>query len=462
MSRVTLPYPRSAPDGIDRLFGRYVLSSMVTMFLQSAYSLVDGLFVSNFVGGTALAAINVTWPIIAVITAVGAGVGCGGAVIMATQQGAGHRAVSNRVRGNVLLALLAAGVLCTAVALALLQPLLRLMGAEGELFRYALTYGRIMLAGGVVQVVSCGLSPLLRNDNHAVTAMGIMVGGLVANLALDFCFLALLHWGVAGAAAASVCAQLFTVLAGLAVLLTDRCNPLRPAQLRPNFRLWPRMLRNALSPFGISLTPSLLILYHNIACLRTGSDLAVSAYALITATVGSYRILLIGVADGIQPLASYANGAGDWNALHRLRNKGIGTAVAVSAALFAFTMATAGFYPALYGYSGQAAELSVHAVRVTAWQLLFTGLVRVTNGFFFAVGKTRYALFMIYFDPLVLTPAALLVLPRLLGLEGIWLTAVVTQLLLNFAAGWMFWRYSRALARKTPAAIPTERSRVLP
>ena len=239
MSRVTLPHPRSAPDGIDRLFGRYVLSSMVTMFLQSAYSLVDGLFVSNFVGGTALAAINVTWPIIAVITAVGAGVGCGGAVIMATQQGAGHRAVSNRVRGNVLLALLAAGVLCTAVALALLQPLLRLMGAEGELLRYALTYGRIMLAGGVVQVVSCGLSPLLRNDNHAVTAMGIMVGGLVANLALDFCFLALLHWGVAGAAAASVCAQLFTVLAGLAVLLTDRCNPLRPAQLRPNFRLWP-------------------------------------------------------------------------------------------------------------------------------------------------------------------------------------------------------------------------------
>ena len=195
--------------------------------------------------------------------------------------------------------------------------------------------------------------------------------------------------------------------------------------------------------------------------LSVALPLAVSAYALITATVGSYRILLIGVADGIQPLASYANGAGDWNTLRRLRNKGIGTAVAVSAALFAFTMATAGFYPALYGYSGQAAELSVHAVRVTAWQLLFTGLVRVTNGFFFAVGKTRYALFMIYFDPLVLTPAALLVLPRLLGLEGIWLTAVVTQLLLNFAAGWMFWRYSRALARKAPAAIPTERSRVL-
>ena len=191
---------------------------------------------------------------------------------------------------------------------------------------------------------------------------------------------------MAGAAAASVCAQLFTVLAGLAVLLTDRCNPAAPGPAAAEFpALAPGCCATRCRPFGISLTPSLLILYHNIACLRTGSDLAVSAYALITATVGSYRILLIGVADGIQPLASYANGAGDWNALRRLRNKGIGTAVARQrGAVCLHNGNPPAFTPALYGYSGQAAELSVHAVRVTAWQLLFTGLVRVTNGFFFA------------------------------------------------------------------------------
>lgn len=189
-------------EAVDRKFGRYVLSSMITMFLQSAYSVVDGLFVSNFVNGTALAAINVSWPIIAVITAIGTGIGCGGAVIMSTQQGAGHQAVSNRVRGNILLALLAAGVLCTAVTLAFLDPLLRLMGAQGELLDYARIYGRVMLGGGILQVLSCGLTPLLRNDNRAVTAMVIMVGGLVVNLSLDFTFLAFFGWGIAGAAAA--------------------------------------------------------------------------------------------------------------------------------------------------------------------------------------------------------------------------------------------------------------------
>ena len=431
----------------DQNFGKYVLSSMVTMFLQSAYSIVDGLFVSNLINDTALSAINVTWPIIAVITAIGTGIGCGGAVIMSTQQGAGHREESNRVRGNIILALTAAGLLCTAVSLALLEPLLRLMGARDELLGYAIAYGRIMLAGGTVQVLSCGLTPLLRNDNRAVTAMAIMVGGLFVNLGLDFAFMAVFRWGIEGAAAASLCAQLFTVVSCLFVLVGKRDGPLRLDQLRPQGIYWPRIFLNAVSPFGISLTPSLLILYHNVACMNSGSDLAVNSYALITSTVGSYRILLIGVADGIQPLASYANGARDLDGLRRIRSKAILTAVSASALLFLFTLATAQFYPGLYGYTGQAATLGLHAVLLTSAQLIFTGLVRVTNSFFYAVGKLPYSLFMIYFDPLVMTPLALLILPRLFGLDGIWLTAVVTQLLLNVKAVWMFLRHSQELRR---------------
>ncbi len=432
---------------VERNFGKYVLSSMVTMFLQSAYSIVDGLFVSNLIGDTALSAINVAWPIIAVITAIGTGIGCGGAVIMSTQQGAGHQEESNLVRGNVIVALLASGVFCSGVALIVLKPVLRLMGAQDELLRYAIAYGRIMLVGGTVQVLSCGLTPLLRNNNRAVTAMMIMIGGLLCNLGLDFIFMAIFQWGIEGAAAASLCAQFFTVIACLTILAGKREDPLRPGQLRPRRRFWLRIFFNAISPFGISLTPSLLILYHNVACMSSGSDLAVNAYALITSTVGSYRILLIGVADGIQPLASYANGAQDYDGLRRIRNKSILCAVTVSVLLFLFTVCTARFYPSLYGYVGESAELGLHAVLLTSAQLIFTGLVRVTNSFFYAVGKINYSLFMIYFDPLVSTPLMLVILPRLWGLDGIWLTAVVTQLMLNIVAVWMFFRYSRQLRR---------------
>ncbi len=435
-------------QNLTKKFWRYVFASMITTFLQSAYSIVDSLFVSNFVSATAMASINVCWPVIAVVTAIGTGIGCGGSVIMSTQQGAGRQRESNIVRSNILVLLLAAGILCTLVMLPLLRPLLMLMGAEGDLLTDAVTYGRIMLAGGVMQVLSCGMTPLLRNDNRAVSAMSITIGGLCVNLTCDFVSMRVLRAGVAGAAAASVLAQTFTVVGCALVLLTEKDNPLKKDDFRILPMYWRKILANMLSPFGISLVPSLLILYHNVACMHSPEALAVSAYALISSTIGSYRVLLIGVADGIQPLASYTNGAGDMKGLRKIRNLSIATAVSVSVLLFVFTMATASYYPSLFGYTGEEADLALHAVRVSAAQLIFTGLTRVTNSFFYAIGKTRYSLFMIYFDPLCMTPLMLLVLPKLLGTDGIWLTAVFTQLILDLVAVWMFCRNEKEIQRR--------------
>ena len=423
------------------------MASMITMFLQSAYSMIDGLFVSNLIGDTALSAVNVAWPVIAVVTAIGTGVGCSGAVMMSTKQGEGKNEESNIVRANVILALLASSIVVTILFLILLTPLLKLMGAEGELLRLSQIYGRVMLTGGVLQILSCGLTPLLRNDNRAVSAMMIMVGGLFANLGLDFVFMYVFHMGIGGAAGASLCAQLFTTLCCLIILGTKKTDPIRFSQFMIRKEYWKKIFKTAVSPLGISLTPSLLILYHNVACLKFGGDLAVNAYALISSTVGSYRVLLIGVAEGIQPLASYAYGAHDFHAIRKIRNKAVITAIGVSFFLFIFTIATARFYPAIYGYEGEAAELGYHAVMVTAAQLIFTGLVRVTNSFFYSVGKDKYSLFMIYFDPLIMTPLTIVILPRILGLDGIWITAVVTQFILNIVAFGMFASHERQMKR---------------
>ena len=427
------------------------MASMITMFLQSAYSMIDGLFVSNLIGDTALSAVNVAWPVIAVVAAIGTGVGCSGAVMMSTKQGEGKNEESNIVRANVILALLASSIVVTILFLVLLTPLLKLMGAEGELLRLSQIYGRVMLTGGVLQILSCGLTPLLRNDNRAVSAMMIMVGGLFANLGLDFVFMYVFHMGIGGAAGASLCAQLFTTLCCLIILGTKKTDPIRFSQFMIRKEYWKKIFKTAVSPFGISLTPSLLILYHNVACLKFGGDLAVNAYALISSTVGSYRVLLIGVAEGIQPLASYAYGAHDFHAIRKIRNKAIITAMSVSFFLFIFTIATAWFYPAIYGYEGEAAELGYHAVMVTAAQLIFTGLVRVTNSFFYSVGKDKYSLFMIYFDPLIMTPLTIVILPRIFGLDGIWITAVVTQFILNIVAFGMFASHERQMKRMEAA-----------
>ena len=469
----------STPAGSTPVsFRTSVASSMITMLLQSAYSVVDGLFVSNLVGDTALAAVNVAWPIIAVITAAGTGIGAGGASYMSIKQGEQKWEESNRVRANTILALFAAGAVITVCFLLFLTPLLKLMGASGNLLTAAEQYGRIMIAGGVIQVLSCGLAPILRNENRQVGAMTIMVLGFLFNLTMDFVLLYFFHLGIGGAALASLGAQLLTTALCFLTLfgVTDRIRarlglpgsagmqlcPLRREQFVFEKDCWKRIFSIGISPFGISLTPSLLILYHNIACLNYG-DLAVSAYALISSTLGSYRILLIGVAEGMQPLASKAYGASQngnatpaersaaYDEIRHIRSKAIRTAIAASVLLFLFTIATASFYPALYGYQGDAAAAGYHAVMLTAAQLIFTGIVRVTNSFFYAVGKNRYSLFMIYFDPLCLTPAALAVLSHFFGTDGIWLTAVITQFLLNLVAAGMFVRHNAQMKREQAA-----------
>ena len=445
-------------------FAKSVSSSMITMLLQSAYSMVDGLFVSNMVDSDALAAINIAWPIIAVITALGTGIGAGGASLMGIKQGEGKWKESEEIKHNIITCLILGGVTISLIMFPLLNWMLTMMGASGNLLDEANTYARIMVACGTMQMLSCGLTPILRNENKQVKAMNIMIIGLCINLTMNFTLLYFFKLGIAGAAIASVCSQLFTVVCCVRNLKIR----FRMKDFKPNWRICGNILRVGISPFGISLTPSLLIFYHNVACLRVG-DLAVSAYALISSTIGSYRVLLIGVAEGMQPLTSKAYGAarninssieeriGAYGEIKKLRNKAIITAVAISVGLFLFTIATAGFYSPMYGYTGEVARESYYAVMITAAQLIFTGIVRVANSFFYSVGKNKYSLIMIYFDPLIMTPICLILLSHFWGATGIWLNAVITQAVLNVIAFFMFRRHDRQMNAEVEVLRKSER-----
>lgn len=434
-----------AEKPIESKFFKYVFASMITMFLQSLYSIVDGLFVSNRVGYSGLSAINVAWPLIAFITATGTGIGCGGSVIMSTMQGAGKQKESNKARANVILLLALFSFIITTVFLLFLPHFLKLMGAEGDIYRYAMTFGKIMIMGSGLQIFSTGLTPLLRNDNKAVMAMNIMVSGLLCNLGLNYLFLYQFSWGISGSAAASLISQMLTVVFCVIVFVKNKANPIRLDQFLPDKDYMIKTIKTGISPFGISITPSLILMYHNIQCIRYGHDVGIGVFALITSTIGSYRILLIGIGDGIQPLASFAKGAGDFNAMRKIRNRGIITAIGVSLILFLFTIATAKYYAVIYRYTGEMAKASYRAIIISAIQLIFTGFVRVTNAFFYAVGKSKYSLFMIYFDPLVMTPILITLLPFLFGLDGIWIEMTISQLILNIIALFMYRKHEREL-----------------
>lgn len=195
-----------------RRFIGAVLPSMLAFAFSGLYTIVDGFFIGRNIGDIGLAAVNIAYPLAALVQAVGTGIGMGGAVWISLYRGKGDREREEECLGNTLTTLFLGGLLLMAVLFALCGPVLRLSGAEGSVYGEAMVYIRILIGGSLLQLFATGFAPLIRNYEGAVTAMGSMIGGFLTNILLDFLFVAVYHKGVAGAAAATVIGQGVTVV----------------------------------------------------------------------------------------------------------------------------------------------------------------------------------------------------------------------------------------------------------
>lgn len=419
---------QTAPS--ERQFYRYVLPAVASQLLLGFFVIVDGFFIGRSIGDTGLAAINLLWPIPALILAAGLGVGTGGSVVMAQALGAGERDRALAARGNTLLCLAGASVLLTAGLGVLFPPLLRLLGARDELYRPAYEYTAVVVLACGLQVFNAGLNPLLRGAGRTVAAMAVTVFSLLCNIALDWLFIAVFAWGMRGAAIATVTAQGLSAAAALACLLTHRALPMRARQLRPDARLCRRLLAVGVSPFGLSMSANVLIIFNNWQCIRYGGASAVAVYAVVSYVIGALQPLLSGVGEGVQPLVSFYHGAGDDALLRRVRRRALRLLLAGSAVLCAGVFWARGVLPALFGASEQTARACVPALLISAAALPLWGVVHLYASCFYAAGQAGRSLLLIYADPLAASPLCLLTLPPLLGVTGVWLAAPAAQVLL--------------------------------
>lgn len=418
----------------EKRFWHYVLPSMLTMLLSGFYAIVDGFFVGQATGDIGLGAINVAWPIAAVLQATGIGIGVGGSVIMSMHLGSDDAESAARARGNTILALLGAALLLTVGFLSSYGAILRGFGAQGELLTAAEEYIRVVLYGTFFQVLGCGLTPILKNSRRVMLAMFIMVSGLVTNIVLDALFVMVFRWGLGGAAAATAAAQGVVAVCSLIALLSDRRLPVCLRDFRPHFAMILRALKIGLSPFGIALAPSIVIVFANWQCIRYGGDTAVAAYSVLSYVAATFLCLLQGVGDGAQPIISYLYGAGRTEEMMRVRRRMFRLAFLLGLAFLAVSIPTTGFFAELFGVSSAASEMARPGLILTALAYPFAGIVRSAVSFFYAVDDTKRSTFFAYTDPLLFTPAFLFILPLLFGVNGIWSAMAAVQVTLSVIA----------------------------
>ena len=419
---------------------------MLAFALSGVYAIADGFFVGNALGDEALAAINIAYPLTAFLQAVGTGIGMGGAIQYAICLGGQEAHYKDRYFGLSLLLLCAAGLALTLGLLLCTPALLCLLGAGGGILALGQEYLRFIALGAIFQVMGTGLVPFLRNMGGAVAAMAAMMAGFVTNIVLDYTFVWVLPYGMAGAAVATVLGQAVTLAVCAVFLVLKRHKP----RLRPDGEsaaMVKRVLAVGLSPFGLTFSPNLTLVLVNKSAALVGGDAAVTCSAPISYIISVTLLLLQGVSDGSQPLVSMAHGRGDARAARHTRNATYLFSAAVAAVCMAGLFALREQAAALFGASPQVTRRVAAVLPVFLAGLLPAAFSRMTTSYFYATARNSGAYLLIYGEPLLLF-ALLLVLPGAAGgIWGTWAAVPLSQALAALLGAGLLWAGHRRRVR---------------
>lgn len=429
-----------------REYLKYIVPTMLTFTLASVYSIVDGVFVGHAVGDAGLAGINVAFPLVALVMAVGTGIGMGGGVISSIARGAGDDAKSRRAVGTTFLMLIIAAVPIMAALIVFAEPILTALGGRGETLDQAVSYISVIAWGVPFQIFVTGCTPLIRNQGKVAYAMAVQVFAGLMNVALDFVFVILMGWGTAGAAAATVASQIAAFVLVAAFFLLKR-NRIAMADLRIDKAIAAHVLKLGMAPFGLTLLPEATVVAINVNAVAYGGETAVAAYAVISYTACVIQMLIQGVGDGSQPLISKHYGQGDVDGVRRFRNTNYLIAVSIGvlglAAMFVFREQI----PLLFGASGEAASLIAWALPIFSVAYVFYGFTHASTSYFYAVDDARASSIIVYGEA-VLVVLVVFGMARIAGLDGIWVSVTIVQMVLACVAGALLGRRHRSRASR--------------
>ena len=412
-----------------KTYFKYTIPSMISFTLTGIYVIIDGFFIGQKVGYLALAAANIAWPIAALTYAIGAGLGMGGSVVSSLRRGEGKEEESREAIGCSMTLILISSLIVMLLMYTLASPLTKLIGADAGTHELATIYLQTLALGAVAQIGYCGLLPIVRSLGHPVLAMVAVVAGNVLNIFLDWLFVWEFGWGIRGAALATIFGEYLTVIP-LAVFFLMRNNRIPARCFKIQKAVLAHIARIGVSPFGLSMLPSLSIIIMNIQIVRHGGDTALAAYAILGYVLTIIQQMNQGFSEGAQPLLSYNTGAGDRALVRKtarltyIINISLGTAGGILVLLF---IRQIGY---MYNAGPEVTAIMAQAMPFFAATMPLFGFTRTTADFLYAVDRAGSASLFVYLEGLILTPGLEILLPGLMGLTGVWLSPLAAQLIL--------------------------------
>ena len=413
-------------------FGRllkFTFPSIVMMVFTSIYGVVDGIFVSNFAGKTPFAAINLIMPYLMLTSVLGFMVGTGGTALISMTLGMGDQKKANEIFSLLTWVCILGGITLTALSLLFLRPVARLLGATGQMLEDCVTYGSIVqlaLTAYILQYAFQSFCVAAEKPNLSLTMM--IVAG-VCNIVLDALFVAVFRWGLVGAAVATTIAQITGAIIPLIYFSRPNSSLLRLGKCRFDGKALLRTFTNGASELMSNLSMSLVSMLYNLQLMAWAGEDGIAAYGVIMYVNFAFMSVYIGFVIGVAPLVGYNHGAENHPELKNIFRKSL-----ILLGAFSLTMtllaelSSAPLSKIFVGYDPALYEITVRGFRIYSLSFLLCGFNLFGSSLFTALNNGLISAVISFFRTLICQIAAVMLLPLVLELDGIWLSIVVAEL----------------------------------
>lgn len=407
---------------------RFTFPSIVMMLFTSLYSIVDGLFVSNFVGTTGFAAINLIFPALTILATFGFMFGAGGGALIAKTLGEGKREKANQLFSMFVWLSAGLGLAMTLFGFVFMRPIAALLGAEGQLLENSVLYGRIFILALPTWILLYEFQLFFVTAEKPKLGLAVTVAAGVTNIALDALFIIVFHWGLAGAALASAISQMVGGIFPLIYFGRENTSLLKLVKPEFDGRAFLKGCTNGSSELMSGVAMSFVGIIYNIQLLKYVGEDGVAAYGVMMYVSMIFSSVFLGYSSGAAPVVGFHYGAGNHRELNGLWKKSLLLISVFSISMFGTAQLFADLIAEIFvGYDIHLRDMTEHAFRIYSIAYLFMGMAIFSSSFFTALNNGLISAAISFLRTLVFELGAVLLLPVLWGVDGIWASIVVAE-----------------------------------
>lgn len=423
---------------IGKLLMQYAIPAIIAMTASSLYNMVDSIFIGHGVGAMAISGLAITFPLMNLAAAFGSLVGVGASTLVSVKLGQKDYFTARQILGNVVSLNVIIGILFTILSLMFLDPILYFFGASDATLPYAKDYMVTILLGNVVTHMYLGLNSVLRSAGHPQQAMVATILTVVINTALDPLFIYTFHMGIRGAAVATILSQVISLVWLIRIFMNkNELLHFGKGIYRIRRVLVSSIIGIGLAPFFMNVAACMIVILINKGLKLYEGDLAIGAFGIVNRIVFLFVMIVMGLNQGMQPIAGYNFGAQQYHRVNRVMKLTVFAATVVTTSGFLIAELFPRLAVSAFTTDETLIELSARGLRIVMLIFPFVGFQMVTSNFFQSIDMAKKAIILSLSRQVLVLIPCLLILPLFLGSNGIWFSMPISDAVASIIAALM-------------------------